>query len=168
MTRGVYVPDERGNTYYNPYGANGEEVSSTFEGRHITLQEYWLLHRDLLGNGLVQKGQPVSMYDSAVGVALKTATSQTDPIPIDTEGIWRLEVWAQDDITPGEVMWICDDGAGTDGIVTDDPMVSSGLPAILGYALEPYTFDAQGPAFQPVTMAVKVHWMSWWWFFDGM
>jgi hypothetical protein len=167
MTRGTYLPDELHNPYYNPYAENGQEVSSTFEGRHVQIEEGWLYHRDL-GGAMIQKGQPFMMPGGAgVGIALKTATSRNDVIPADTEGIWRLEVWAQDDIYIGEVLWICDDGSGTDGIITDDPLVSSGMPAIIGYAMEPYTFQTNG-IFNVVTLAVKVHWMSWWWFFDGV
>ena len=167
MTRGEYETDEEYNPYYNHYSEDGQEVSSTFEGRHVQLAEAWLYHRDLTGDGLVQKGQPVVFAGMAgVGIALKTATSQYDIIPIDTEGIWRLEVWATDDIYPGQVLWICDDGSGTDGIVTDDPMVSSGMPAVLGYAMESFSFTTNGE-FNTVIMAVKVHWMFWWWFWDG-
>ena len=167
MTRGEYEAEEQYNPYYDHYAEAGQEVSSTFEGRHVQLSEGWLYHRDLTGDGFVQKGQPVVFtFGSGVGIALKTATSMTDIIPIDTEGIWRLEVWATDDIAPGQVLWICDDGSGEDGIVTDDPFISSGLPNVLGYAMEPFRFTDNGE-FNTVILAVKVHWMFWWWWFDG-
>jgi len=36
----------------------GEEISSTYEGRHVTLLESELVHLDN-GDGLVNKGDPV-------------------------------------------------------------------------------------------------------------
>jgi len=168
MPRGEYLCDSEYNPYYDEWAESGQEVSSTGGGRHVSVVEGWLYHYDQ-GDGFVNKGQPVAFANgigTAVGIALKDASDQYDVIPIDTEGIWRLEVWATDDIAPGQIMWLCDDGSGTSGIVTDDPYVSSGLPWVLGYAMEPFTFTSNGE-FNVVVMAVKVHWMFWWWLFDG-
>jgi len=168
MPRGEYETMEQYNPYYNPYAEEGQEVSSTFEGRHISLAEGWLYHYDQDGDGLVNKGQPVAfgLWGAGVGIALQDASDDTDIIPIDTEGIWRVPVWATDDIMPGQILWICDDGVGTDGIVTDDPFISDFMPTVLGYAMEPFLFTPNGD-YNVVVMAVKVHWMFWWWFFDG-
>jgi hypothetical protein len=170
MPRSEYLPDEEHNAYYNERGEEGDQVSSTFEGRHVTIAEGWLYH-DTTNNSLVQKGQPVSFSWGdfmclAVGIALKTASSMDDFITIDTEGIWRVKVLATNDIYPGQVLWIGDDGAGTDGVILDDPTVSSGFPQVFGYAVEPFTFTTNGE-FNEVVMAVKVHWMAGLWFLGG-
>ena len=78
------------NPYYNAYAVAGQEVSSTNEGRHINVIEHELIH-PTHADGLVDKGDPVALFDG-VGVALKSASSVNDIIPIDTEGIWRLSV----------------------------------------------------------------------------
>jgi predicted RecA/RadA family phage recombinase len=81
---------------YNPSGGSagnsvGAEVSSSYEGRVITLEESLLVHPTHSG-GLVNKGDPV-VVGRMVGVALKSAAAATDQIPIDTEGIWDLNVF---------------------------------------------------------------------------
>jgi len=75
----------------------GDEISSTYEGRHITALESAITHptRD---SGFVNGGDPVLVGDIIVGVALKTASAATDNITIDTEGIWALTVQAKDDL----------------------------------------------------------------------
>jgi len=96
MPRGEYACYSEDNPYYNENAEAGEEVSSTFEGRHINLAEGWLYHNDQ-GDGLVNKGQPVAFgggIGAGVGIALKDAADEHDTIPIDTEGIWRVAVWA--------------------------------------------------------------------------
>ena len=141
------------NYYYDPYREAGEEVSSTFEGRHVYVQEAILIHADP-GDGLVDKGQPVAFWDG-VGIALKSATSASENIPIDTEGIWRLSVVATWPVVVGQSLFIT-----AAGIVTDDPTVAW---AVIGYSMQAIT--------QPGTeiIAVKVHWMGvpwvWFWWF---
>jgi len=141
------------NYYYDPYREAGEEVSSTGEGRHVYVQEIVLIHADP-GDGLVDKGQPVAFWDG-VGIALKSATSTSENVPIDTEGIWRLSVVATWPVVVGQSLFIT-----AAGIVTDDPTVAW---AVIGYSMQAIT--------QPGTeiIAVKVHWMGvpwiWFWWF---
>ena len=141
------------NYYYNPYGQAGEEISSTGEGRHVYVQEIVLIHADP-GDGLVDKGQPVAFWEG-VGVALKSATSTSENIPIDTEGIWRLSVVAVNPIYIGQALFITNAG-----IITDDP--TDGW-AVIGYSLQ--AISEAGTE----VIAVKVHWMGvpwiWFWWF---
>lgn len=77
----------------------GDEISSIYEGRHITLLESDLVH-PTHADGLVDKGDPVvsaTGTPAIVGVAFKSAAAATDRIAIDTEGIWVLDVVAADD-----------------------------------------------------------------------
>jgi len=71
----------------------GDQVSSTYEGRHITLEESYLTHPYHAADNWVNKGDPVLINDEIVGVAFTSATANTDLIAIDTEGIWFLEVF---------------------------------------------------------------------------
>ncbi|MDD5083136.1 MAG: DUF2190 family protein [Dehalococcoidales bacterium] len=140
------------NPYLNPYALWGEEISSTYEGRHVMVQEIVLTHADLYGDGLVRKGQPVAFWEG-VGIALKTASSTSENIPIDTEGIWRVSVVAVGNIAIGQSLFI-----SAAGVVTDDP---TNAQAVFGYALQ--TIASGNTA----TIAVKVHWMTlnWIWLF---
>jgi hypothetical protein len=151
MNGGPEQPREEGtNYYYDPNREAGEEVSSTFEGRHVYIQESVLIHADP-GDELVDKGQPVAFWDG-VGIALKSATSKSENIPIDTEGIWRLSVVAVAEVKVGQALFIT-----AAGIVTDDPTVAW---AVIGYALQ--AIAGAGTEI----IAVKVHWMGvpWTWF----
>jgi len=142
------------NHYYNPYAKAGEEISSTGEGRHVYIQEVLLVHADP-GDGLVDKGQPVAFWEG-VGIALKSASSTSENVPIDTEGIWRVSVVATAAIVVGQSLFI-----NTAGVVTDSPVNGQ---AIFGYALQ--QIAGAGTS----VIAVKVHWMAlnwlWliWWF----
>lgn len=138
------------NYYYDTNRKVGEEVSSTFEGRHVYIQEILLIHVDS-SDGLVDKGQPVAFWDG-VGVALKSASSTSENIPIDTEGIWRLSVVATGPVHVGQALFI-----DANGIVTDDP---TSAWAVIGYALQAIT----GAGTEII--AVKIHWMGvpWIWF----
>ena len=69
----------------------GEEISSTYEGRHITVEESYLSHA-YHSDGLVDKGDPCIIGENIVGVALNSASAATDLITLDTEGIWFLNV----------------------------------------------------------------------------
>ena len=69
----------------------GDECSSTYEGRHITVEESYLSHA-YHADGLVDKGDPCIIGENIVGVALNSATAATDYITLDTEGIWFLNV----------------------------------------------------------------------------
>jgi len=77
----------------------GDEISSTYEGRHITLLESDLVHPTHT-DGFVNKGDPIvsaTGRPAIVGVAFISGAAQTDRIPIDTEGIWNLDVVATAD-----------------------------------------------------------------------
>ena len=69
----------------------GEEGSSTYEGRHLTIVESELVH-PYAADGFVNKGDPVLHGANVVGVAFRDAAAATDLISIDTEGIWYLNV----------------------------------------------------------------------------
>ena len=69
----------------------GDECSSTYEGRHITVEESYLSHA-YHSDGLVDKGDPCVLGKNIVGVALNSATASGDLITLDTEGIWYLNV----------------------------------------------------------------------------
>jgi len=82
-----------------PYGVYtagdaGDEVSSTYEGRHLTFTESQLTHPSHPADGFVNKGDPVLCGENIVGVAFISAAADTDLISIDTEGIWQLSVVA--------------------------------------------------------------------------
>lgn len=151
----------------------GDEISSTYEGRHITMLESELIHPFRAGN-MVNKGDPViitltgtpASRGHAVGVAFKTATVAGDLIAVDTEGIWNLNVFARDDsgavdVNPGDPLYIHD---GSDAGATDPAALGVGDCAIskirnlatqipFGYALG---YIASGDA--DGNIAVKVHW----------
>ena len=156
MTGGVWgsqLPEVGPNRYYDPRGQAGDEVSSTYEGRHIYIQEVVLVHAANVGGTLVDKGQPVAFWEG-VGIALCDAQSTDENIPIDTEGIWRVSVVAA--VAPieiGQSLYI-----DTSGVVTDDP---TNAQAVFGYSLQAIT--APGTE----VIAVKVHWMAvnWMWLF---
>ena len=144
------LPEVGPNQYLNPYAVAGEEISSTYEGRHVYVQEVMLVHAP--GSGLVQKGQPVAFWEG-VGIALKTATSTAENVPIDTEGIWRVSVVAVGNIAIGQSLFI-----NNVGVVSDDP---TDAQAVFGYALQQISARNTEP------IAVKVHWMAvnWLWLF---
>ena len=146
------------NYYYDPYREAGEEISSTGEGRHVYVQEVVLVHANP-GDGLVDKGQPVAFFEG-VGIALKSASSTAENVPIDTEGIWRVSVTATAPIVIGQSLFI-----NNVGVVTDNP---ANAMAVFGYSLQ--TIAGAGTE----VIAVKVHWMAlnwlWliWWILQSM
>ncbi len=131
----------------------GDEVSSTYEGRHVTLLESELIH-PTHADGLVDKGDPVVFGTTAlqgVGVAFKSAAAATDLIAVDTEGIWIIDVNAADDggnvaVEGGDRLYI----SITTAIVSKVADASTNIP--FGYALG--HIDAGSTE----TIAVKVHW----------
>jgi len=163
----------------------GTEVSSTYEGRHLTVLETELIHPNHL-DGLVDKGDPVivvlgaatphAVKAQAVGVALASATAATDYIAVDTEGIWNLNVNADDDggnvdVNPGDALFISDDSAASDDSSHDgvgDAVLSkirnNAIQVPFGYALGYIGAGAYG------VIAVKVHWdpLSHWLLDDEM
>lgn len=145
------------NPYLNPYAVKGEEISSTFEGRHVNILEGDLVH-PAHTDGFVDKGDPVSFgigwAGMGVGIALVTASADTDVIPVDTEGIWRCEIVAEWDMIVGQIVFIT-----SAGVLVDWPPDENAH--IFGYTLQPLLAGTG-------TIAVKVHWMDtgvWWWWF---
>jgi len=132
----------------------GTEVSSTYEGRHITATAAELNHGNVLA--VVTKGYPVIFGIVAgahgVGVAFNTEVAGTDLIAVDTEGIWNLSVVSSDDL-------------GNSLVVAGDPLYINTTTAVIskirdnatqipfGYAMT--QFNGDGAAH---TGAVKVHW----------
>ena len=158
MVGWIVQPEEVAtNAYYDPHAQAGDEISSTYEGRHISIQEVVLVHVDS-GDGLVDKGQPVAFWEG-VGVALKSATSTAENVPIDTEGVWRVSVVAVAPIVIGQSLFITNAG-----VVTDDP---TNAMAVFGYSLQTIVIPSTA------TIAVKVHWMAlnwlwlFWWLISG-
>lgn len=132
----------------------GTEVSSTYEGRHITATAAELNHGNVLA--VVTKGYPV-IFDivagaHGVGVAFNTEVAGADLIAVDTEGIWNLSVVASDD-------------AANSLVVAGDPLYINTTTAVIskirnnatqipfGYALAQANGDGLAH-----TIAVKVHW----------
>jgi hypothetical protein len=133
--------------------SSGDECSSTYEGRHITLEESLLTHPSHT-DGFVDKGDPVIFGGAngyGIGVAFNSAAAATDYIAIDTEGIWFLTVVAEDD-------------AGNVAVDEGDEIFINLTTCVLskirdaatqrhfGYALGDLTSGSTG------VVAVKVHW----------
>ena len=144
MPQGVY-PEANAKTA-------GDEISSTYEGRHVTLDESLLIH-PTTADGLVDKGQPVVFNTAAlqgVGVAFKSAAAATDLIAIDTEGIWVQSVVANDDnggsaVRVGDLLYINVSTA----VISKIAARATNIP--FGYALG--NFDSGLTR----TIAVKIH-----------
>lgn len=92
--------------------ASDHQISSTYEGRHVTLTAAELLTS--AGSGVATKGLPCVFGLTGlqgVGVCLTSGTL-TDLIAIDTEGIWNLDVHAEDDggagsaVAGGDLLYI--------------------------------------------------------------
>ena len=151
----------------------GDEVSSTYEGRHITIEESLLIHPYHAADGYVDKGDPVifgnpvrgtGIGSVGVGVALNSATAATDLIAIDTEGIWFLNVLGKDSdgtidghlhaMRLGDPVYIQKVPNESAPLVTlsgqDDP--DNWIP--FGYVLG----DVTGSLTVGTLVAVKVHW----------
>ncbi len=140
----------------------GTECSSTYEGRHITLEESYLTH-PYHADGFVDKGDPVLVGDEFVGVAFNDAAAATDLIAIDTEGIWYQNVFGC--ITDGTV------NGAAHTLVPGDPVYIKRVPGTdttilsgqsdpqnyrrFGYLLGDVTADLESGT--PDVVAVKVH-----------
>ena len=133
----------------------GDEVSSTYEGRHVTLVENELIHKAGNVGGFVNHGDAVvfgTVGLQAVGVAFTTAAAATDLVAVDTEGIWILPVLPSDDggqvdVDGGDRLYI----SITTAIISKIADSATNVP--FGYALG--HIDAGATA---ETIAVKVHW----------
>lgn len=144
----------------SPTRTAGEEGSSTYEGRHLSVVESELTH-PYVADGFVNKGDPVLYGANIVGVAFKDAAAATDIIAIDTEGIWYLNVLG------------CVSDGTTDGIakalVYGDPVYIKRTPGTDVYILsgqqDPQHFQSFGfvlgsvsaSTTAPTLVAVKVH-----------
>ena len=146
------MPDQDFGVYQDGLTA-GTEVSSTYEGRHVTMTAAELLTS--AGSGVATKGLPcvfgLVAGAQGVGVCFNSGTT-TDLIAVDTEGIWNLSVVASDD-------------AGASLVVGGDPLYINRLTGVIskiranitqvpfGYALGQATGDDSA-----LVIAVKVHW----------
>lgn len=138
---------------YADYAAAGE-ISSTNEGRHITLPESYLNH-PTHADGFVDGKDPVTFGAVAdrygVGVAFSGAAAATDMIAIDTEGIWALYVVADNDdgavaVNIGDVIYI----NRTTCVLSK--IANTATQIVFGYALDVLDSGVDG------YIAVKVHW----------
>jgi len=150
----------------------GDEVSSTYEGRHITIEENLLVHpyhTGVFGDELVNKGDPVIVGDPAlgscaVGVAFKSAAAATDLIAIDTEGIWFLNVLGIESdgtinghahaLACGDPVYIQKTPGTNVNILSGEDDPDNFLP--FGYVLGDVTANVTRTS--PTLVAVKVHW----------
>ncbi len=134
------------------YGAGlveNDEVSSTYEGRHLTF-----LEADITGHehSWPTKGHPVVVGEHIVGVALKTGAAVDDLIAIDTEGVWALSVYATDEdgnvaVVAGDELYI----DRTTGLISKNN--NKNTHTLFGYAL-----GGVPSGVTPYIIAVKVHW----------
>lgn len=127
----------------------GDEISSTYEGRHITCLESEITHPTHT-DGFVDKGDPVVIGNQIVGIALKSAAAASDLIAVDTEGIWVVDVLAQNDagdiaVAGGDLLYI----NVTTCVVSKISLAAGQIP--FGYALGIIA------ASNTDTIAVKVH-----------
>lgn len=142
------------NNVYDEYTVAGKEVSSTYEGRHIQIEESILVHPVHAGDTLVNKGDPVVM-DEIVGVAFASADAVTDYIAIDTEGIWALSVIGK--TTDGT------DLGRDEAIAIGDKIYINKIDGTLSGRKEPADWQPFGYALNEVNagattvIAVKVH-----------
>ena len=151
----------------------GTQVSSTYEGRHLTVREDELIH-PFIADGYVNKGDPVVLcdagvpttYGNLVGVAFKSGAAAADWIALDTEGIFNLLVYAENDagnvaIEIGDPLYIragslpgAADADGTgDGEISK--ITDNATQVFFGYALGSMVAGGSG------VIAVKVHAAPW-------
>lgn len=148
----------------------GDQISSTYEGRHVTMRDDELIHKytGATDDGFVDKGDAVILAKAgngthgwAVGVAFESGTASADLIAVDTEGIWALLVYADDDdggseVVPGDALYIdtstAQEGAAGIGIGCLSKRRNLVTQIPFGYALGNITSTEEG------VIAVKVHW----------
>lgn len=125
------------------------EISSTYEGRHITVREDEITTLDP-DHAFQQAGHPCMVKENIVGVAFTTCTAGTDYVAIDTEGIWNLEVEAKNPadiaVFEGDELFI----NKSDAVISKD--YNKNTNAHFGYALG--NINSGGICI----IAVKVHW----------
>jgi len=155
------MPEGSGIGLY-PYGEVGDasennEVSSTYEGRHLTFVESEITGHE---HAFPTKGHPVVVGEDIVGVVLAikradgtvgaAANSVNDYITIDTEGIWLQSVVA---LNPAAVAVVAGDELfidKTSGIISNN--MNKNTHTHFGYALGGVT------AGNTAIISVKVHW----------
>ncbi len=151
----------------------GTQVSSTYEGRHLTVLESELIH-PFIADGFVNKGDPIIVCDDGVpgtfgnlvGVAFLAAAAATEYISFDTEGIFNLTVYAENDagnvaIEIGDPLYIragnLTGAASADGL--GDAEISKitdiANQVFFGYALGSMVAGGSG------VIAIKVHASPW-------
>ena len=130
--------------------AAGDEVSSGYEGRHVTLVESELVH-PTHADGFVDKGDPVVIVGGpGVGTALGSAIAATDLIAVDTEGMYGHTVVAVD-------------GSGNSAVAGGDKLFINLTTAVINKINDPHTTTPFGIAYGAITagstavIAVKVH-----------
>ena len=124
----------------------GEQISSTYEGRHLTFQASELTH----AGAVVTKGLPV-VCGRIVGIALNTEVLGTDLIAVDTEGIWVVDVYAQD-IDGGSAV-----AGGDELFIKTDTCVVSKTNYSPGYIPFGYALGIITTPGEVERIAVKVH-----------
>ncbi len=135
---------------YPANGIAGDEVSSTYEGRHLTFLESELTHPSH-ADSLVDKGDPVMVGENIIGISFESAVAATDLIAIDTEGVWNISVVATNNagniaVAPGDELYINKSTC----IVSKN--FNKNVSARFGYALGTITSG------QTAVIAVKLHW----------
>lgn len=147
------MPEGSGIGLY-PYGEVGsnenDEVSSTYEGRHLTVLASQITSH-MAGHALQQKGHPLVVGEHIVGVAFNTEVLGTDLISFDSEGIWLLSVVGTDEdgnnaVVAGDELYI----HKTNGIISKNR--NTVTHTVFGYALGGVT------AGNTAIISVKVHW----------
>ncbi len=123
---------------------SGDQISSTYEGRHLTLEERSLTHPER-DSGLVVVGDPV-VVGGIVGRAFTSATSERDQIAIDTEGIWAFNVILLGGGEIGDSIFINENTA----VLSNDD--ADGV--FFGYLLASYDTV---PYDEPQLVPVKIH-----------
>ena len=146
----------------------GDEASSTYEGRHLTLEESYLIH-PYHADTFVDGGDPVlfavgSGWMNGVGVAFSSAAANTDLIAIDTEGIWYLNVMGS--ISDGSVDGMARALHAGDPVYIHKEAGTVGAPYMLSGQDDPNKWvlfgyllgDVTAHLTVPTVVAVKVHW----------
>ncbi len=135
----------------------GDQISSTGEGRHIALLESDLNH-PTHADGMADNGDPVFFGmgvggdENGVGVVVGASPAVAgDRVVLDTEGIWCIDVFAQDDaggsaVLGGDQIYI---SKAAPAVVSKISNVALNVP--FGMALGAITGGLKE------TIAVKVH-----------
>jgi len=131
-------------------GTAGDEVSSTYEGRHLTFTESQITHPSH-ADSLVDKGDACLVGENIVGVAFTSAAAATDLVSLDSEGIWQLSVVAENE-------------DGNSAVAVGDELFINKTTCILSKIANKNTHQRFGYALYAITegatdvIPVKVHW----------